>query len=63
MKFDKVQVEHINRVIKDFKGKGFPEGFKQSAYFDVEIEDALYSPKPIIAYANYHAIREKSLSV
>ena len=37
MKFDKVQIELINLAIKDFKEKGFPEGFKASAYFDIEI--------------------------
>ncbi len=59
MKFDKVEIEHINLAIKDFNEKGLPEGFKQSAYFDVEIEDALYPPKPIMAYANFHATGEK----
>ena len=28
MKFDKVQIELINLAIKDFKEKGFPEGFR-----------------------------------
>jgi 5-methylcytosine-specific restriction protein B len=59
MKFDKVQIEHINIAIKDFEVKGYPEGFKQSAYFDVLIDNVKYPPKPIIAYANYHAIGEK----
>jgi 5-methylcytosine-specific restriction endonuclease McrBC GTP-binding regulatory subunit McrB len=59
MKFDKVSTEHINLAIKDFKEKGFPEGFKQSAYFDIEIEGELYPPKPIMAYANYHATGEE----
>ena len=30
MKFDKVNLEHINLGVKDFNEKGFPEGFKQS---------------------------------
>ncbi|WP_415374227.1 hypothetical protein [Patiriisocius sp. Uisw_017] len=34
MKFDKVNLEHINLAINDFKEKGFPEGFKQSAYLE-----------------------------
>tara|TARA_B110000967_G_C18763620_1_gene499199 strand:- start:39 stop:905 length:867 start_codon:yes stop_codon:yes gene_type:complete len=59
MKFDKVQIEHISLAIKDFKGKSLPDGFKASAYFDVEIDDALYPPKPIMAYANYHATGEE----
>ena len=63
MKFDKVQIEHINRAIKGFKGKGFPEDFKQSVYFDIKIEDALYPPKPIVAYANLYATGEEPLSV
>ena len=59
MKFDKVQIEHISLAIKDFKGKSLPDGFKASAYFDVEIDEALYPPKPIMAYANYHATGEE----
>ena len=38
MKFIKVKIEHIKLAIKDFKEKGFPEGFKASAYFDIEID-------------------------
>lgn len=59
----KINIEHINLAIKDFKDKGFPDGFKASAYFDIEVEGALYPLKPIVAYANYQAIREKPLSV
>ena len=59
MKFDKVQIEHISLAIKDFRGKSLPDGFKASAYFDVEIDDALYPPKPIMAYANYHTTGEE----
>jgi 5-methylcytosine-specific restriction enzyme B len=59
MKFDKVSIELINLAIKDFKEKGFPEGFKASAYFDIEIEGALYPPKPIMAYANFRATGEE----
>ena len=62
MKFDKVKIEHINLAIKDFKEKGFPEGFKQSAYFDVNMEGTLYPPKPIMSYANYHATGEESIN-
>lgn len=59
MKFDKVTIEHIHLAIKDFEDKGFPEGFKQSAYFDVNLNGSLYPPKPIMAYANFHAIDEE----
>ena len=59
MKFDKVSIEHINLAIKDFKEKDYPDSFKASAYFDVEIEGELYPPKPIMAYANYHATGEE----
>ena len=59
MKFVKVNIEHINLALQDFKVKGLPVGFKQSAYFDVEIEGELYPPKPIMAYANYHATGEE----
>lgn len=59
MKFDKVEIEHINLALKDFKDKGFPEGFRASAYFDIEIEGELYPPKPIMAYANFHTTAEE----
>ena len=59
MKFDKVNIEHITLALQDFKKKGLPFGFKSSAYFDVEIEGELYPPKPIMAYANYHATGEE----
>ena len=45
--------------MQDFKGKGLPFGFRPSNYFDVEIEGELYPPKPIMAYANYHATGEE----
>jgi hypothetical protein len=38
MDFGKLNKEHINLALKDFKEKGVPEGFKQSAFFDVKIE-------------------------
>ena len=47
MKSDKIKTEHITLALKDFKDKGFPEGFKAFAYFDIEIEGALYPPKPM----------------
>ena len=59
MRFDKVKIEHIALAVKDFKAKGFPEGFKGSTFFDIEIEGELYPPKPIMAYANYHATGEE----
>ena len=59
MKFDKIQRQHITLALHDFKEKGLPDGFKASAYFDVEIEGELYPPKPIMAYANYHATGEE----
>lgn len=59
LKFDKVNIEHITLALQDFKKKGLPFGFKSSAYFDVEIEGELYPPKPIMAYANYHATGEE----
>ncbi len=62
MKFDKVSTEHINLAIKDFKEKGYPDGFKASAYFDIEIKGELYPPKPIMAYANYHATGGKPIN-
>ncbi|WP_299055838.1 hypothetical protein [uncultured Polaribacter sp.] len=58
MKFDKVNNTHIELAIKDFDEKGLPKGFKASAYFDIDIEGELYPPKPIMAYANYHATGE-----
>jgi 5-methylcytosine-specific restriction endonuclease McrBC GTP-binding regulatory subunit McrB len=62
MKFDKVEIEHINLAIKDFKEKGFPDGFKQSAYFNVKIGGTLYPPKPIMAYANFYATDEEPIN-
>ena len=62
MKFDKVLIEHINLALQDFKEKSIPVGFKASAYFDIEIEGELYPPKPIMAYANYHATGEESIN-
>jgi len=59
MKFEKVKIEHVNLAIQDFMEKGLPTGFKASAYFDVEIDGELYPPKPIMAYANYHATGEE----
>ena len=59
MKFDKVKIEHINLALQDFNDQGLPEGFKASAYFDIEIDGELYPPKPIMAYANYHATGEE----
>lgn len=59
MKFDNVNIEHITLALKDFKQKGLPDGFKASAYFDVEIDGELYPPKPIMAYANFHATGEE----
>lgn len=59
MKFDKVQIEHINLALEDYQTKGIPEGFGASNYFDIEIEGALYPPKVIMAYANFHATGEK----
>jgi len=47
MKFDKVEIEHINLTIKDFKDKGFPDVFKASAYFDIEVEVVLYPPNNV----------------
>ena len=35
MKFDKVNIEHVNLVIQDFKEKGLPQGFKVEAYMMV----------------------------
>ena len=55
MKFDEVREKHIELAIKDFESHGFPDGFKQSAYFDVKIKGKYYPPKPIMAYANFHA--------
>ena len=62
MKFDKLRIEHINLALQDLKDKGFPKGFKASSYFDVEIEGELYPPKPIMAYANYHATDEAPIN-
>ena len=59
MKFDKILIEHVILAIQDFKENGIPVGFKDSAYFDVEIDGELYPPKPIMAYANYHATGEE----
>jgi len=42
MKFDKIQRQHITLALHDFKEKGLPDGFKASAYFDVEIDGELY---------------------
>lgn len=59
MKFEKVNIEHINLALLDFKKMGLPDGFKASAYFDIEIEGKLFPPKPIMAYANFHATGEE----
>ena len=59
MKFNKVKIEHISQAVENFMGKGLPDGFKASAYFDVEIDGELYPPKPIMAYANFHATGEE----
>ena len=59
MKFDQVLLKHITLALQDLKEKGLPIGFKPSAYFDVEIDGKLYPPKPIMAYANYHATGEE----
>lgn len=59
MKFQKVNKAHIDLALQDFKKMGLPVGFKTSIYFDVEIEDELYPPKPIMAYANFHATGEE----
>ena len=42
MKFEKIQIEHVILALQDFKKNGLPVGFKESAYFDVEIEGGLY---------------------
>ena len=55
MKFDEVREKHIELAIKDYESYGIPDGFKQSAYFDVKIKGKYYPPKPIMAYANFHA--------
>jgi len=62
MKFKKVQKKHIDIAMKDFEMKGYPEGFKQSTYFDVLINGVLYPPKPIMAYANFHATGEEPIN-
>ena len=62
MRFDNVNIDHINLAVKDFKEKGFPLGFGPSKYFDVEIQDVLYPPKPIMAYANYYATGEEPIN-
>ena len=59
MRFDKVKIEQIALAVEDFKAKGFPEGFKGSAFFDIKIDGELFPPKPIMAYANYHATGEE----
>lgn len=59
MKFDKVNIEHITLGVNNFNEKDIPEGFGPSNYFDVEIDGVLYPPKPIMAYANYHATGEE----
>ena len=59
MKFDQVLLKHITLALQDLKEKGLPIGFKASAYFDIEIDGELYPPKPIMAYANYHATGEE----
>jgi len=55
MEFDKVNKEHILEAIKDFEEKGAPSGLSESQYYDIIINGNLYPPKPIMAYANYHA--------
>ena len=53
--FDAVKLEHINKALNDFITKGVPSGLSSSKFYDVKINDTLYPPKPIMAYANYHA--------
>ena len=55
MEFDKVKKEHILQGIRDYRDKGNPKGLSNSKHYDVEIEGQLYSPKPVMAYANFYA--------
>jgi len=55
MKFETVQLEHVQRGVQDIKSKGLPIGFAHSLYFDVEVDGELHSPKALMAYANEHA--------
>jgi len=55
MLFDKVNLEHIKKAVNHLNQKGIPEGFSSSKFYDVKIDEILYSPKPIMAIANYYA--------
>jgi hypothetical protein len=52
MKFDKVNLEHINFAIKDFEEKGFPEGFKQSDCNDINIAVAKFKIGNVKVFKN-----------
>jgi len=52
--FDAVQLEHIDKAIKDFTTKGAPYGLSSSKFYNVKINDTLYSTKPIMGYTNYY---------
>ena len=55
MEFIKVTKEHILQGIKDFKEKGFPNGFGPSSTYDIAHKGENYPPKAIMVYANFHA--------
>ena len=53
--FSNVTMENIQKAIHDFNTKGVPNGLGASRYYDVNINNTLYPPKPIMAYANFYA--------
>lgn len=53
--FSNVQQEHIAKAIEVYEAKGVPDGLSSSKFYDVKINNTLYPPKPIMAYANYYA--------
>ncbi len=59
MLFSQVRREHILLGIRDFEDKGYPDGFRPSTTYDLKHESKSYPPKPIMAYANFHAVGRK----
>lgn len=59
MLFKKVSQEQILVGIKDFETKGLPNGCGPSSSYDLVYEGKRYSPKAVMAYANFHAIGRK----
>ena len=62
MRFEHVHASHVLEGADLFTKLGFPDGFKESRYYDVEIKGELYPPKAVMAYANQLASGESPLN-